>query len=149
MIHSWRNSKIKTKILVLLIFVCNLFCDAQNRLPTEHVPNITYNMSMQTSKAYISGLLRMQYTESEIRTVLVNEFGVSFMEFTYQPRKQKVKLHYVMDAMNKWYIKRTLRSDIKNIINTMQQGDTVYVNTKRDIQYHFILADSINYDTQR
>ena len=42
-----------------------------------------------------------------------------------------------------------IEDNIKNIINTMQQGDTVYVNTKRDIQYHFILADSINYDTQR
>ncbi len=149
MIHSWRNSKIKVSLLVLLIFISNLLCDAQNRLPSVEMPSVTYNMSMQTSKAYVSGLLIMQYDEPDIKAVLVNEFGVSFMEFTYQPRKQKVKLHYVMASMNKWYIKRTLRSDIKNIINKMQQGDTVYVNSKRNIQYHFVLTDSTHYDAQR
>ena len=71
------------------------------------------------------------------------------MEFPYQRRTQTVKLHYVMASMNKWYIKRTLRSDIKNIINKMQQGDTVYVNSKRNIQYHFVLTDSTHYDAQR
>ena len=104
---------------------------------------------MLTSNAYISGLLIMQYAESDIKAAMVNDFGVSLMEFTYQPQKQKVKLHYVMAAMNKWYIKRTLRSDIKQIINMIQQGDTVYVNEKRNIQYHFVLADTISYDTQR
>ena len=61
------------------------------------------------------------------------------MDFTYDIKKDKVKLMYVMNTLNKWYIKRVLKKDLKEVMHLMQNGENEYRNNKRKLYYQFVL----------
>lgn len=49
---------------------------------------------------------------NEIIGSMFNEFGVSVLSFIYDRNKNKLKLRDVMGMLDKWYIKRVLKSDL-------------------------------------
>ena len=74
-------------------------------------------------KAYLSGLMIMHKpSEGHVDASVINEFGISLMDISYDEKKDKVKIHSITDKMNKWYIKRSLSGDFKNIFKAMHQG---------------------------
>ena len=46
---------------------------------------------------------------------------------------------YVMNTLNKWYIKRVLKKDLKEVMHLMQNGENEYRNNKRKLYYQFVL----------
>ncbi|WP_290235323.1 hypothetical protein [Bacteroides acidifaciens] len=89
-------------------------------------------------KAYPSGLMIMHKpSEGHVNASVINEFGISLIDLSYDEKKDKVKLHSITDKMNKWYIKRALSNDFKNILKAMREGSYEYLNTKRKIKYSF------------
>lgn len=99
---------------------------------------IRHEIIIEMPKAYISGLMIMHKpTAGHVDASVINEFGISLMDLNYDEKKDKVKILNINDKMNKWYIKRVLSNDFKNIFKAMREGSNEYLNSKRKIKYSF------------
>lgn len=124
----------------LLPFVWGM--EANNAYPSEESVRIRYEFMIDMPKAWVSGILIMARTDSTtVSASLVNEFGFSLMDFSFDEKKEKVKLISVTKKLDKWYIRRALRSDLKHILLAMRQGERQYINKKRKIKYTFTLLN--------
>ena len=88
-------------------------------------------------RGYVSGLLVLLHEEGMVKGSLFNEFGITALDFTYDRRKDKVKLHTVVKMMDKWYIRKVLRRDLREVMERLEQGDSIYENKRRKITYKF------------
>lgn len=106
--------------------------------PTNVGDKAKYAAMIETPKAYLSGVCIMYHdNDGEIKGSIFNEFGISALDFSYSEKKDKVKLHHVFKMMNKWYIKKVLRHDIREIIHQLKEGNGVYHNKRFHINYQF------------
>ena len=111
-----------------------------------------YAFQIETSNAVISGLMIVVDDDENITGSMINEFGISALDFRYSKKNQKVRLLNVIKFLNRWYIKRTLKSDIQCFLQLLydrpcrsahkyeithtDEGVSVF-NSKRDIKYTF------------
>ena len=73
-----------------------------------------YAMRIEVRKIDITGILVLRLTpEGEIRGAMMNEFGVSALNLLITPDRKKVRLLNVSSLLNKWYIKRAIRADMR------------------------------------
>ena len=128
-----------TKILVVLILILvgNIAVAQTVVFPNDSVNKVSYSIQIDFKGAYLSGVCILVKDENIIKSSIINEFGLSLMEFVYDLNKNKVKLGYVMKSLNKWYIKRTLKNDLKNVMRAMTNGENEYINSKRKLKYRF------------
>ncbi len=96
-----------------------------------------YNAYISMPRGYVSGLLLLRCEDQTVKGSLFNEFGITALDFTYDRNKDKVKLHSVMKMMDRWYIRRVLRRDLREMMKRLEQGDSIYDNNKRHIHYKF------------
>ncbi len=115
------------RLLLLCLLLISLAAQAQSR----------YSAFIETPKASVSGILVLATVDGEVRGSLFNEFGLTALSFTYQPAKDKVRLHTVLPALDKWYIRRVLRRDLRQLLHRLQQGQTTYENPRYHITYTF------------
>ena len=136
-----------------LLFVCTFGVWAKDIDSTESYRQLQrYTFQIETSKAFVSGLLLANEDDEAINGSMINEFGVSAIDFTYSKKKQKVKLLNVVSFLNKWYIKMVLKNDLKfclhilyntpfnskNNYEVVRSGETVsIINHKRNLKYTF------------
>ena len=127
--------------LLLILMSCHNLGFSQNldfAYPDSVGQRVRYEIIIEMPKAYLSGLMIMHKpTEEHIDASVINEFGISLMDLSYDEKKNKVKIHSVTNKMNKWYIKRVLSNDFKNIFKAMREGAHEYLNSKRKIKYSF------------
>lgn len=132
-----QNSKRAAILAFILAFA--LCLHAQSAYPEGEGEKARFEFTIEMPRAYVSGILIMAKMEPGIvSTSLVNEFGFSLMDFTFDEKKQKVKLISVMKKLDKWYIKRTLRSDLKKALIAMRCGESEYYDKKHKIKFTFI-----------
>lgn len=155
----------------LLLFLSNIiafiaFNANAVSLATDSVVSDTqrYAFQIETPKAFLSGILITKVQHDCIIGSLVNEFGVSAIDFSYNKEKDKLKLINVVSFLNKWYIKKVLNSDLKFCIHQIYHipwkkkhhyivemaDDTITIlNSKRKLKYVFSpLITSADYDTK-
>lgn len=112
-----------------------------------------YSFQIEMSAAAIPGIMLVKRGEASITGSMVNEFGISAVDFIYSDKTQKVKLVSVVKFLDKWYIRQTLAGDIRFCLHILfdtphkpmeHKYDVVYsdnavtiINTKRDIRYTF------------
>ena len=127
--------------LLLILLSCHGFAFSQSpalAYPDSVGQRSRYEIIIEMPKAYLSGLMIMHKpSEGHVNASVINEFGISLIDLSYDEKKDKVKLHSITDKMNKWYIKRALSNDFKNILKAMREGSYEYLNTKRKIKYSF------------
>ncbi len=97
----------------------------------------SYSAYITLPRGYISGMMVLKSEDETVKGCLFNEFGITALDFTYDRRKEKVKLHSVMKMMDRWYIRRVLRHDLREVLKRLEQGDTIYENTRYKITYKF------------
>lgn len=121
-----------------------------------------YAFQIETPKAFISGILITKVQDDCIIGSLINEFGVSAIDFSFNREKDKLKLINVVSFLNKWYIKKTLSTDLKfcihqiyhipwkkkhNYIVEKKDDSIAILNNKRKLKYVFspliISADNV------
>ena len=124
-------------LLLISLLCATLYAHAQVLFPQKEGDRSRYTAYIEMPKAYISGICIIAYRGGQINGSIFNEFGISAMDFSYFPEKDKVKLHNVISILNRWYIKMTLRKDLKKLIHVLQDGKNEYVNEKRHIRYLF------------
>ena len=109
--------------------------------PQNEGDRARYNVQIDFKKAYISGVCIMLMEDGQVKASVVNEFGVSALDFSYNPSKKKVKILSVMGKMNKWYIKKVLRKDLQKVMQQLPLGDGTYEDVKFGIKYTFSPLD--------
>lgn len=136
-----------------ILFVC-IFSMRANDIDSTGVSHQLqrYSFQIEMNKAFLSGLLLANEDDEIINGSLINEFGVSAIDFTYSKKKQKVNLLNVVSFLNKWYIKKVLKNDLKfclhilydtpfnskNNYEVIHSGDTFsIINHKRNLKYTF------------
>lgn len=67
--------------------------------------------------AHLSGILLSRRSDDLIAGTMVNEFGLTALSFIYRVDKGKMELRDVTQFLDKWYIKRVLRSDLSFCIH--------------------------------
>ena len=97
-------------------------------------------------RGYVSGMLVLLHDDEvvghasqrgTVKGSLFNEFGITALDFTYDRRKDKVKLHSVVKMMDRWYIRRVLRRDLHEVLKGLEQGDSIYEDKRYHINYKF------------
>ena len=116
-------------LLLLLVLSASLMrVSANNR----------YTVQMDIRKAYISGVCIMHEEEEIITASIMNEFGVSALTYSYNKKTEKVKILNIFKKMDKWYIKRVLKKDLKVIMREMPLLEPLtYENHRYNIIYQF------------
>lgn len=95
-----------------------------------------YTAMVESSKACLSGICILYHEQKGmIRGSLFNEFGLSFIDFTYYVNKDRVKLHHVVKMMDKWYVRRVLRHDLRELLHALQQGRGEYADNRHRMRY--------------
>lgn len=119
---------------------------------SQHTPLSKHAFQIDTPKGFVSGILLVSENDEYINGSMINEFGVSAIDFSYSKKKQKVKLLSVVSFLNKWYIKQVLKNDIMFCLHVL--FDTPYkknhgyevvrtidsvsiTNPKRQLKYSF------------
>lgn len=130
---------------VSLLLSSALSLKAQSLLPSPSGEASRYEAYIELPRGYLSGVCIMRCAGDTLRGSIFNEFGVSAMDFVYDRRKDRVRLLSVMKMMDRWYIRRTLRSDLRRLLRSMNAGEGEYRNERRHILYRFTpMADSLN-----
>lgn len=108
-----------------------------------------YAANLSFNKASVSGIFLIKSLEDEqIVGTLVNEFGIKAFDFTYNVKKDKMKLQNVIGMLDKWYIKRIVCADLSCLLRRTNTADHLrkrkaYVDEMNEIvleneKYHII-----------
>lgn len=124
-------------ISLLLPGFASLAADAQSLLPQTAGSKVRFSAMVELPKAYLSGVCVMVNDGGVLKGSFFNEFGISYMDFSCSLVKDKVKLHSVQSMMDKWYIRKALRHDLRMLIHQMEKGVGEYVNKRRKMTYRF------------
>lgn len=135
------------------LLICTFSMRASNYDHIEDYHQLQrYSFQIETEKAFVSGLLLLNDNDNSIVGSMINEFGVSALDFIYSKKKQKIKLLSVISFLNKWYIKMILKNDIKFCLHILYNtpykskhnykivhlDDTILIiNHKQKIKYSF------------
>ena len=129
---------------VSLLLSSALSLKAESLLPS---PGATarYDSYIELPRGYLSGVCIMRCDGDTLRASLFNEFGISALDFIYDRRRDRVRLLSVMQMMDRWYIRRTLRADLRRLLRAMKDGLGEYRNERRHILYRITpMADTLN-----
>ena len=141
---------------VCLIFVSLTFLtahfstvNAQVCFPSTQGEKAKYSAYIDMPQGYVSGVCVLFNEGTVIQGSLFNEFGITALNFSYDIKKEKIKLYSVVKLMDKWYIKKILKKDLKQLMKCLQKGESVYQDEKYHITYSFsTLNTEEEYDTE-
>ncbi|MDR2692216.1 MAG: hypothetical protein LBB73_08015 [Dysgonamonadaceae bacterium] len=148
----------KTAYFILINCCCLAVasCDAQ-KLPTAaNIPvqcalnkaqsAAKYRMWISLKGKEISGIMAVKYVDNAWRGSMINEFGVKAFDFI-AAEEGKCRLLNTVSFLDKWYIRKTVESDLAAILwrlpvkgkhfETTGSGQCRLVNEKRKIEYLF------------
>lgn len=124
-------------LCISLLLALPISVQAQTTFPSAEGEKAKYAAYIEMPKAYVSGICVLLQEDGLIKGSLFNEFGITALDFTYNPQRDKIKLHSVMKMMDKWYIRKVLKKDLRQVMKTLKEGQTEYTNQRRHIVYRF------------
>ena len=124
-------------LCISLLLSLPISVQAQTTFPSADGERAKYAAYIEMPKAYVSGICVLLQEDGLIKGSLFNEFGITALDFTYNPQRDKIKLHSVMKMMDKWYIRKVLKKDLRQVMKTLKEGQTEYTNQRRHIVYRF------------
>ena len=93
------------------------------------------NALIEMPKGSVSGICIMVNEGDTVRGAVVNEFGITALDFTYTAADDKVKLSSVVAMLDKWYIRNVLSKDLRELLHSLRQGTATYNDDKYHITY--------------
>lgn len=118
--------------LLLSVLTSRLY--AQTTFPADG-ESIRFTAYIEVEKGYVSGICILHRDGDTVHGSLFNEFGITALDFTYRLERKKVKLHTVMPMMNKWYIRKVLKKDLRQLMTGLQNGETTWKDERYHIEY--------------
>ena len=116
-----------------------------------------YGVAIEARGARLTGVCVVKTGEEGSRGAIVNEMGVHVMDFTLTADRRKVKLLNVLAQMDRWYLRRVLRKDLRLLfgatenglrtggrtVTVAEDGTVTLTNTKYKVKYSL---REINYE---
>lgn len=134
--------KLLVFISVTLALLFSLEVGAQDlTFPEKDGDSLQCNALIEMPKGYVSGICILLHENDTIKGAIINEFGITAVDFCYLLSKDRVKLGNVVAMLDKWYIKKVLRKDIRQWLVGLRQGKTVYKDEKYHITYSLTPMD--------
>ena len=128
-------------------------------LPAEEGGRAQYTVTIGWKQARISGICIMKSLGGEIVGSLVNEFGIRAFDFRYDPRREVLKIENPIGFLDRWYIRKGLRSDLRILfraadgvlpcergcrrIERLDDGSLQLENRRRRLSYRFSPMDPV------
>ena len=122
---------------IILALTTVTYAKAKSLLPEQLEERAVFEVDIDMQKAYISGRCYMLRKENTIVASIINEFGVSIADYTYDTIKCKTKIHSLFSKLDHWYIKKILKKDITSIMKLLDKGECKHINSKRNMIYTF------------
>ncbi len=120
---------------LLLILAPAADASGQSVYPARDGETVRASATIDMGKGSLSGICIMRRDGDEIAGSIVNEFGIAILSFRYTISKDKLRLEHVAPMLDKWYIRRTLRRDLRRWLAALAEGRTAYENKRRHIVY--------------
>lgn len=140
---SMQKFLVSISIALLSLLALPLHAQQTRLFPDSAGAKVRYNATIEMSKGYVSGVCIMVNDEGIVKGSLFNEFGISAIDFTYDPDTKKFKLLSVIKMLNKWYIKKVLKKDLAQVMENLSKGISSYHDNKYKIDYNFtVLKDA-------
>ena len=128
-------------ILLLTLFALPAMGQKQPVFPDSAGQKVKYNATIEMKKGYLSGVCILANDGEQIKGCLFNEFGISALDFTYSPARDKVKLVNVIKMLDKWYIRNVLKKDLVQLMHNLAKGIPDYQDKRFNIDYKFTLLE--------
>lgn len=128
-------------------------------LPAEEGGRAQYTVTIGWKQARISGICIMKSLGGEIVGSVVNEFGIRAFDFRYDPRREVLKIENPIGFLDRWYIRKGLRSDLRILfraadgvlpcerggrrIERLDDGSLQLENRRRGLSYRFSPMDPV------
>ena len=81
-----------------------------------------YSMTITARKAEITGICIIKTDGEGSRGAIVNEFGIHALDFMVSADRRKVKLLNVIAMMDRWYVRRVVKKDLRMLFNATADG---------------------------
>lgn len=133
-------NSLKSRIVILVLCfwaVCQWA--AGQSFPEKEGERVYYDFSMRRSDMELSGICILLCSGDTVKASIVNNFGATLIDYSYDTKKLKIKLHYVFEKLDKWYIRRVLKRNLKKIMLAMRSGENSYKDVRHKLSYTFIL----------
>lgn len=154
------NALMKSFLLSISLLICSVALWAQAPL-LQLDGKRYYRVTIAARGAELTGICIIKTDTTGSRGVVVNEFGIHALDFTLSPDRRKVKLLNLVSAMNRWYIKRVVRADLKFLFGATQNPQrkgrrtvtvdvdrtVTLVNSKYGLKYSFLEIDNQDDET--
>lgn len=108
-------------LLSSLLLMAVLVSAADYLLPLDG--RQTYGVTISARGAEITGVCIVKTDAEGSRGAIVNEFGIHALDFTVTADRRKVKLLNVLPMMNRWYVKRVVKKDLRMLFNATTDGE--------------------------
>ena len=83
-----------------------------------------YSVLISARGAELTGVCIVKTDSTgESRGAIVNEFGIHAMDFTLSADRRRVRLLNVMPQMDRWYIRRVVRADLRVLFGATACGE--------------------------
>ena len=82
-----------------------------------------YGVSITARGAEITGVCIVKTDSEGSRGAIVNEFGIHALDFMVSADRRKVKLLNVIAMMDRWYVRRVVKKDLRTLFNATADGE--------------------------
>ena len=141
--------KLSLWISILLLAVCQTAASqASYPLLLNGQERAVWAFALERREVALTGICVVSQGEAGLAGTVVNEFGIKAFDFTV--RNGRMKLLNMAQPINRWYIRRTLRSDLRCLVApeprspgrkrslSLSLPDSIVLHNKRfDITYRF------------
>ncbi len=103
--------------------------------PANDGDRAEYRAMIEMKKGYLSGVCLLVNDDGSIKGAVINEFGITAIDFIYSIEKDKVKLNTVASMLDKWYIRKVLARDLRELLHNLRSGEGQYTDRKYGISY--------------
>lgn len=108
---------------VLSLILSNSICRANCLLESLRTDSIhPVSVCIDSGRGGFCGVCVLDRQEDKINGSIFNEFGITALNFEYDFRRGRLKLYDVISFLNKWYIKKIIKSDLTYLLNTAILG---------------------------
>lgn len=130
-----RRSLVLISIVALLLVSVTVARAQEIAFPAHDGDRVECNAYIEMPKGYVSGICVMVNDSGTVKGAIVNEFGITALDFTYNITDDKVRLESVVAMLDKWYIRNVLSKDIRELLLALREGRTAYNDEKYHITY--------------
>ena len=85
----------------------------------------------------LSGLCVVRVRHDSIVGAWVNEFGVQAFDFTYERRRQRIRLAHLIPPLRRFFLRRMLKKDFQTFVPHFATGQASSHNNRHGIRYDF------------